>query len=62
MNARAMEQRLRKKRAVSVSQEIKNKSCFKEVSKLPSCLRPRKVAEDVTPYQAKEEEKSRIDN
>ena len=54
MNAREMEQWLRKKGAVPVSKEIKKKSWFKEMSKLPSCLRPSKVAEDVTPYQAKE--------
>ena len=54
MNAREMEQWLRKKGAVPVSKEIKEKPWFKEVSKLPPCLKPGKVAEDVSPYQTKE--------
>ena len=59
MDAREMELWLRKKGAVPVSKEIKKKSWFKEMSKLPSCLKPSKVAEDVSPYQAKEKKKNR---
>jgi len=46
MNAKEMEEWLRKKGAVPVSKEIKRKPWYKEVSKLPSCLKPTKVAED----------------
>ena len=54
MNAREMERWLIKKGAVAVSEQTKKEPWFKEVSKLPSCLKPSKVAEDVSPYQAKE--------
>jgi hypothetical protein len=54
MNAREMEQWLIKKGTVSVSEQTKKEPWFKEVSKLPPCLKPSKVAEDITPYQVKE--------
>ena len=57
MNAKEMEQWLIKKGAVSVSKQTKKEPWFKEVSKLPPCLKPNKVAEDVAPYQAKEKKK-----
>jgi len=53
MNAREMERWLIKKGAVSVSEQTKKEPWFKEVSKLPPCLKPDKVAEDVSTYQAK---------
>jgi len=52
MNAKEMEEWLRKKGAVPVSKEIKKKPWYKEVSKLPSCLKPTKVAEDASNYQS----------
>ena len=52
MNAKEMEEWLRKKGAVPVSKEIKRKPWYKEVSKLPSCLKPTKVAEDASNYQS----------
>jgi len=58
MNAREMEQWLIKKGAVPVSEQTKKEPWYKEVSKLPSCLKPDKVAEDDTPYQAKEKKNS----
>jgi len=51
MNAKEMEQWLLKKGAVPVSKEIKKKPWYKEVSKLPSCLKATKVAEDASTYQ-----------
>jgi len=39
MNAKEMERWLRKKGAVPVSKEIKKKPWYKEVRKLPSCLK-----------------------
>jgi len=45
MNAREMEQWLLQKGAVPVSQEIKKQPWFREVSKLPSCLKPKSNAE-----------------
>ena len=49
-----MEQWLSKKGAVPVSKEIKKKPWYKEVSKLPSCLKATKVAEDASTYQTNE--------
>ena len=46
-----------KKGAVPVSNETKKKPWFKEMSKLPPCLKPSKVAEDITPYQTKDKMK-----
>ena len=54
MNAKEMEQWLRKKGAVPVSKEIKKKPWYKEVSKLPSCLESTKVAEGDSTYQTNE--------
>lgn len=51
MNAREMEQWLLKKGAAPVSKEIKKKPWYKEVSKLPSCLKPGELAEDASTYQ-----------
>jgi len=59
MNAREMERWLIKKGAVPVSNQTKKEPWFKEVSELPPCLKPSKVAEDVTPYQAKEKKKNK---
>ena len=53
MNAREMERWLIKKGAVSVSEQTKKEPWFKEMSNLPPCLKPGKVAEDVSTYQAK---------
>ena len=52
MNAKEMEEWLRKKGAIPVSKEIKKKPWYKEVSKLPACLKPTKVAEDASNYQS----------
>ena len=54
MNAKEMEQWLRRKGAVPVSKEIKKKPWYKEVSKLPTCLKATKVAEGDSTYQANE--------
>jgi len=51
MNAKEMEQWLLKKGAAPVSKEIKKKSWYKEMSKLPPCLKPAEVAEDASTYQ-----------
>jgi hypothetical protein len=58
MNAKEMEQWLLKKGAVPVSKEIKKKPWYKEVSKLPSCLRPGEVAEDSSDYNTNETNKT----
>ena len=50
MNAKEMEQWLLKKGAVPVSKKIKKEPWYKEVSKLPSCLKPSGVAEDGSDY------------
>lgn len=57
MNAREMEQWLINKGAVPVSNQTKKEPWFKEMSKLPPCLKPSKAAESVTPYQTKEKKK-----
>ena len=59
MNAREMEEWLIKKGAVPVSNETKKEPWFKEMSKLPPCLKPSKVGEDVAPYQTKEKKKNK---
>ena len=51
-----MEQWLVEKGAVSVSKEIKKEPWFREVSKLPPCLKPSEVAEASSSYQTKENE------
>ena len=56
MNAREMEQWLVKKGAVPISKEIKKEPWFREVSKLPPCLKPSEVAEASSSYQTKENE------
>ena len=48
-----MEQWLLKKGAVPVTKEIKKKRWYKEVSKLPPCLKQGKVAEDPSDYKIK---------
>jgi len=53
MNAEEMEQWLLKKGAVPVTKEIKKKSWYKEVSKLPPCFKLSEVAEVPSNYQAK---------
>ena len=50
MNAKEMEQWLLKKGAAPVSKEIKKKPWYKEMSKLPPCLKPSGVAEDPSDY------------
>ena len=56
MNAREMEQWLVKKGAVPISKEIKKEPWFREVSKLPPCLKSSEVAEAFSSYQTKENE------
>ena len=53
MDSREMEQWLVKKGAVPVSKEIKKEPWFREVSKLPPCLKPSEVAEASSSYQTK---------
>ena len=50
MNAKEMEQWLIKKGAVPISKKIKKKPWYKEVSKLPFCLKPSGVGEDPSDY------------
>jgi len=50
MNAKEMEQWLLKKGAVPVSKKIKREPWYKEVSKLPPCLKPSGVGEDPSDY------------
>lgn len=56
MNAEEMERWLLKKGAVPVSKEIKEKPWYKEVSKLPSCLKLSEVAEATSHYKTKKSE------
>ena len=58
MNAEEMEQWLLKKGAVPVTKEIKKEPWYKEVSKLPPCIRLSEVAEDPSSYQAKRTNKT----
>jgi len=50
MNAKEMEQWLLKKGAVPVSKKIKKEPWYKEMSKLPPCLKPGEVAESPSDY------------
>lgn len=56
MNAKEMEQWLLKKGAVPVSKKIKKEPWYKEVSKLPPCLKPSGVAEDASDYNTGKKE------
>ena len=58
MNAREMELWLLKKGAVPVSDEVKKKPWYKEVSKLPPCLKPVEVAEALSNYNTNETNKT----
>ena len=58
MNAREMEEWLLKKGAVPVSKGIKKEPWYKEVSKLPPCLKATEVAEDTSTYQTNETNKA----
>ena len=49
-----MEEWLLKKGAVPVSKKTKKEPWFKEVSKLPPCLKPSGVAEAPSSYQTNE--------
>lgn len=50
MNAKEMEQWLLKKGAIPVSEKIKKGPWYKEVSKLPPCLKTGEVAESPSDY------------
>ncbi len=58
MNAKEMEQWLLKKGAVPVSKKTKKEPWYKEVSKLPPCLKQGKVAEDPSDYKTKKSNKN----
>jgi hypothetical protein len=53
MNAEEMEQWLLKKGAVPVTEKTKKESWYKEVSKLPLCLKQSEVAEGPSDYKTK---------
>jgi len=53
MNAKEMEQWLVKKGAVPISKEIEKEPWFREMSKLPPCLKPGEVVEASSSYQTK---------
>ena len=56
MNAKEMEKWLLKKGAVPVTKEIKKKRWYKEVRKLPPCLKPSGVGEDPSDYDTGKKE------
>ena len=51
MNAEEMEKWLLKKGAVPVTKKTKKEPWYREVSKLPPCLKQGKVAEDPSDYK-----------